>query len=256
MITLGLDIGSVSTKAVVVDDDRVRATRIQPTTGTVDADVQELIGRLQREVGVDGGGFAGIVATGVGQQNVSAAHHCEDTTVCIGWAVRELLAGVELAVDVGGQSITTLLLDSDGEVADLRRNDKCASGTGRFLEVMSAAVGVPLDDLDRVAASAGRSVTFGTQCGVFVESEVITAVNDGRDPADIAAGLCDAVAQMVASQARRLGADRPYTLTGGVARLQSVVDRVTAQVAGPYHRLPIDPSRAAAAGAALLAFPE
>jgi len=254
VITLGLDIGSVSTKAVVVDDDRVRATRIQPTTGTVDADVEALIGQLQREVGRDE--FAGIVATGVGQQNVSAAHHCEDTAVCIGWAVRELLAGVELAVDVGGQSITTLSLDVDGEVSDLRRNDKCASGTGRFLEVMAAAVGVPLDDLDRVAASAAQSVSFGTQCGVFVESEVVTAVNDGRAPADIAAGLCDAVAQMVASQARRLGEGRPYTLTGGVARLQSVVDRVTAQVAGPYHPLPLDPSLAAAAGAALLAFPE
>jgi len=180
----------------------------------------------------------------------------EDAAVCIGWAVRELLADVELAVDVGGQSITSLLLDADGEVDDLRRNDKCASGTGRFLEVMSNAVGVPLTDLDRIAASAGDAVSFGTQCGVFVESEVVTAVNDGRRPAEIAAGLCDAVARIVVSQARRFGQDRPYTLTGGVARLDSVVERVRAELGGVYHPMPLDPCLSAAAGAALLAFPE
>lgn len=256
MITLGLDVGSVLTKAVLIHDDRIRATRTIPTTGTSDRDVDRLIGELEREERFDRRDLAGIVATGAGRERISAAHHREDTAACIGWAVRELVTDTELVLDVGGQSITSLLIDAGGEVDDMRRNDKCASGTGRFLEVMAGAVGIPLDDLDRAASQADGRVAFSSQCGVFVESEVITAVNDGRRPEEIAAGLCDAAARIVVSQARRLGGDRPYTLTGGVARLQSVVERVQAQLTGVHHPLPIDPSLAAATGAALLAFPE
>jgi predicted CoA-substrate-specific enzyme activase len=156
-------------------------------------------------------------------------------------------------VDVGGQSITSMLLNEDGDVINFMRNDKCASGSGRFLEVMSHAVGVDIDDIDEAARGADHAVSISSQCGVFAESEVITHVNAGEEPADIVAGLCDAVASIVSAQARKFSQGDQYTLTGGVARIEAVAGRISDRMSGTYHEFPHDPRLAACIGAALLA---
>jgi predicted CoA-substrate-specific enzyme activase len=179
----------------------------------------------------------------------------EETMSCVGVAVRQHLTEVTLVLDVGGQSITSMLLDREGDVVNFMRNDKCASGSGRFLEVMSQALGIPITELDQSAARAARPAPISSQCGVFVESEVITHLNAGIDPAEISAGLCDSVARIVVSQARRFAGDDKiaYSLTGGVARVQSVVDLICQRLEGTYNPFPLDPQLAAAYGAALLA---
>jgi predicted CoA-substrate-specific enzyme activase len=165
-----------------------------------------------------------------------------------------LLPDVRWVIDVGAQSISALVVDEDGGLLDLVRNDKCASGTGRFLELMSAALGVPsVAALDELAGRAQSEVAITSQCGVFVESEVVTHLNAGVAAADVAAGMCDAAARIVAAQARRLGADGPYTLTGGVAQLRTFVDRVRRRLAAPYLAFPAPAQLAAALGAGLLA---
>jgi len=160
---------------------------------------------------------------------------------------------VDRVVEIGGQSISAMLLDPDGDLLDFVRNDKCASGSGRFLEVMSDALGIPIGELDEHAARASRDTPLSSQCGVFVESEVITHVNNGERPEDIAAGLCDAVARIVTSQARRFGTANRYTFTGGVAKVKTVVDLIRKRLDGEYQPFPHDTHLAAAIGAALLA---
>jgi len=256
MITLGCDVGSLFTKAVVLDDDSIAASRLIPTTGNATEDVERLVADLLVEAGLARDALDGEAVTGRGADLVQVAEHSEDTLTCVGWAVREYLENVELVIDVGGQSITSLLLDDAGEVVNFMRNDKCASGSGRFLDVMSAAVGVSLDRIDEVVAKAESPAPFSSQCGVFVESEVITHVNAGVKPADIVAGLCDAVARIVSSQARRFGQGKAYTLTGGVARIQAVVELIGQRLDGEYQPFPLDPQLTAAVGAALLASPE
>jgi len=256
MIALGCDIGSLFSKAVILEDDRLMASKVVETTGNIAREVDDLIRAVCEEAGVDRGSLDGIVGTGSGGEFVTEADFLEDEIACIGWAARNYLPGVELVVDIGGQSITSMLLDAEGDVVDFMRNDKCASGSGRFLDVMSNAVGIPIDKIDEIAPKSNKRVSISSQCGVFVESEVITHVNNGERPEDIVAGLCDSVARIVTSQARRFGMSKSYTFTGGVAKLKSVVDLVSERIDGEYQPFPEDSHLAAAIGAALLLEPE
>jgi len=155
-------------------------------------------------------------------------------------------------IDIGGQSITSMMIDGDGEVVDFMRNDKCASGSGRFMEVMSDAMGIEMDRIDETVAISEKPVLLSSQCGVFAESEIITHVNEGEKTPDIIAGICDSVANIVVAQARRFGMAEDYTVTGGVARIGSVVRVVEQKLGGTYHGFPRDPRLAAAIGAALM----
>ena len=110
-----------------------------------------------------------------------------------------------------------------------------------------------IDEIDATAAGAKKPVPISSQCGVFAESEVITHVNEGEEPADIVAGLCDAVASIVAAQARRFSSGDRYTLTGGVAGIESVSRLIRGKLEGTYYRFPHDPRLAAAIGAAIIA---
>jgi predicted CoA-substrate-specific enzyme activase len=256
MITLGCDIGSLFSKAVIMDDDKLIASKVIETTGNIAQEVDDLIRSLCDETGIEQEKLDGIVGTGSGGEFVTDADFLEDEIACIGWAAHNYLPDLDLVVDIGGQSITSLLLDGEGDVVDFMRNDKCASGSGRFLDVMSNAVGIPIDKIDDVVSQSTKRVSISSQCGVFVESEVITHVNNGEKPEDIVAGLCDSVARIVTSQARRFGMGKNYTFTGGVAKVKSVVDLISERIEGQYLPFPEDSHLAAAIGAALLVEPE
>lgn len=253
MITLGCDIGSLFAKAVLLDGERLRASQVIATTGTIAELVPGLIEATLQQAGIERDALEGIAATGRGGELVEAADFAEEEMLCVGVAVRQLLPPVGRVVEIGGQSISALQLDQEGDLLDFVRNDKCASGSGRFLEVMSEALGVPMSELDAHAARASREAPLSSQCGVFVESEVITHLNAGEAPENVAAGLCDAVARIVVSQAKRVSEEGPFTLTGGVARLRGVTERVYRRLGGDYRPFPADPQLAAALGAALLA---
>jgi predicted CoA-substrate-specific enzyme activase len=250
---MGCDIGSLFSKAVIMDGDRLVASKIVETTGNIAGEVECLMDALCRDAGTDLESLDGIVGTGSGAEFIKDAAFLEDEIACIGWAARCFLPDVELVVDIGGQSITSILLDGEGDVIDFMRNDKCASGSGRFLEVMSNAVGIPVELIDEAASRATKRVSISSQCGVFVESEVITHVNNGESPQDIVAGLCDSVARIVTSQARRFGMGTHYTFTGGVSKVRTVVDLICSRMDGEYMPFPLDTHLAAAIGAALLA---
>lgn len=253
MITLGIDLGNLLSKAVVLDGDRLVASGIIPTTGNVADEVGGLVEGVLVEAGVDRDSVGATASTGSGAELAGPCDLVEDEVTCVAAAAAYYLPDINMVVDAGGQSITSILLDEEGDVVNFMRNDKCASGSGRFLEVMSGAVGVEIDDIAATVASAKGAVPISSQCGVFAESEVITHVNAGEEPADIVAGLCDAVASIVSAQARRFSSGDVYTLTGGVARITPVASRITASLPGSYCEFPHDPRLAAAIGAALLA---
>lgn len=253
MMTLGIDIGNLLTKAAVLDGDRLVAGAIMPTTGKVASEIDGLIARVLGEAGVERAAIGAVAITGSGAELAGEADVVEDEVTCVAAAGAYYLPEVNMVVDVGGQSITSILVDEDGDVVNFMRNDKCASGSGRFLEVMSSAVGVDIDEVDAAARRSKRPVPISSQCGVFAESEVITHVNAGEQPDDIVAGLCDSVASIVSAQARRFAAGDCYTLTGGVARIGSVTERISERLGGGYQEFPHDPRLAACIGAALLA---
>jgi (R)-2-hydroxyacyl-CoA dehydratese activating ATPase len=253
LLTLGIDVGNLLTKAVVLDGDTLRASAIMPTTGNVSAEIGAFVDGLLSEAGVGREDIGAVASTGSGAELTGQDGFLEDEVTCVAAAGAYYLPEINMVVDVGGQSITSILLDDEGDVLNFMRNDKCASGSGRFLEVMSQAVGVDVDEIDARAAQAGGAVPISSQCGVFAESEVITHVNAGEEPNDIVAGLCSSVASIVAAQARRFAAGDQYTLTGGVARIGAVSRLITEKMSGTYHEFPFDPRLAASIGAALLA---
>ncbi len=252
MICVGVDMGSLFCKAVVLDDDELMASRIIPTTGTIAQETAGLIEGVIKDAGLSRDRVDALVATGKGSDLLTDSDFVEDDINCVGVAAGYYLPDIRLVIDVGGQSITSILLDEEGDVKNFMRNDKCASGSGRFLEVMSNKLNLGMDSIDETASRAESPVEIGSQCGVFAESEVITHLNNGEKVSDIIAGVAAAVAKMVAAQGRRFDQAGEYSLTGGVSRLSSVTAVVAKRLGKDPQKFPFDPQLAAAIGAALL----
>lgn len=250
---MGIDVGNLLSKVVILDGDKLVASGIMDTTGNVASEIDILVSSVLMDAGFGLEGLDARAATGSGAELLSGLDFTEDEVTCVAAAGAYLLPDINMIVHVGGQSIASILIDEDGDVVNFMRNDKCASGSGRFLEVMSHAIGVGIDDIDSAVEGAEKPVSISSQCGVFAESEVITHVNDGEKPADIVAGLCDSVANIVSAQARKFAEGDKYTLTGGVAKIEAVAGRITQKMSGTFYQFPHDPRLAAAIGAALLA---
>ncbi len=252
MKVVGCDIGSLFSKAVVLDGDDLVASKVVRTTGNIADETDYLVNAVLRDAGMDRVKVDCLVGTGNGADMVKGADLVEDLITCAAAAAAFYLPEVQLSIDMGGQSITSMLLNEDGEVVNFMRNDKCASGSGRFIEVMSEKLSVDIADIDAAVARSTKVVQISAQCGVFAESEVISYVNAGDRVSDILAGVCSSVANMVVAQGRRFREAEHYTLTGGVARIDAVNRIISEKLSGTFHRFPQDPQLAAAIGAAVL----
>ena len=253
MITLGVDVGSLFTKGVLLQGDDMLASLVWDTTGNISREMDNFIDEIAKAGKISRSSIEACVSTGTGDDLVQEADFTEDEVACLAMATRVLIPDVELTVDIGGQSITNILSDPDGEVLNFMHNDKCASGSGRFIEVISDALGVEMSNIDATVNKAAKKIPVSTQCAVFAESEIVSYVNEGESVPDIITGVCEAVARIVVSQVLRLGAVNKFTVTGGVARIQGVTWVLDERIPGEFVTFPIDPGLAGAYGAALLA---
>lgn len=256
MKTAGCDIGSLFMKAAVLDGDRLLGWRAARTTGNASSEVPALLKAAISDAGLSEREVECLGATGSGARLVAGADFTEEMLNCVAAACCWYLPEVRLVVDIGGQSITSILLDDEGEVLNFMRNDKCASGSGRFLEVIGDKLEVPINEIDAAVGRSQKTLDLSNQCGVFAESEVITHVNNGEPTPDILAGACHSAAKMVAAQSRKFGQAGCYTLTGGVVKIGAVTRMVAEKLGGNYRPFPFDPQLAAAIGAALLGDPD
>ncbi|MGC3999453.1 MAG: acyl-CoA dehydratase activase [Anaeromyxobacter sp.] len=243
---LGLDAGSTTCKAVALAaDGRLLAHRIEPAHPRVDEQAARLLAELRAEV--DGDGPVG--ATGYGRKRVGAARVLTEIT-CHARGAWHALRRPGLLVDVGGQDTKVIRLGPGGEVADFAMNDKCAAGTGRFLEVILGRLHVPLEAVAETAAGADRAVTVSSTCTVFAESEVISLVASGAPLPGIVRGLHQALATRVAALARGAGAAPEVLMSGGVARNAAMVEALAQALGRPVTVVP-QPQLVGAIGAAL-----
>lgn len=244
--------GSLFTKVVLLDEERLLGHRLFRTTGRVDRELAQAVPELLAAAGVHRSDVSYLGATGSGAQSVPGADFVEDEVTCVAAAVTFYVPEAPLVLQMGGQSIAAVQLDGEGEVVTFSRNDKCAAGTGRFLEMMSQRLEQPLDALDRLARSSTAPRDVSSQCVVFAESEAISHINDGVPVPDILAGICGAIGRIASAQARRFTALDRFTLTGGVARFEAVTRVVQQRLGLRYLPFPENPQLAAALGAALL----
>jgi len=251
-IVAGIDIGSLSAEAVIMSGGKILAYSIVPTGAdsrraaeTALEKALESAGRSRDEIGF-------VVATGYGRANVPLASLQVTEITCHGRGAVYLFPDARTVIDIGGQDSKVIRLDDRGTVVDFVMNDKCAAGTGRFLEVMARALETEVDRLSEVAATASRSATISSMCTVFAESEVVSLIGQGAPRDEIARGLMESVAERTASMVHRVGLAPEVVMTGGVAKNKGVV-RALEKRLGRVIRVPDEPQIVGALGAALVA---
>lgn len=218
MITAGCDVGSLSAKAVILDGAKIVSSHVIFSRPEPDDSAREVIEGALEKAGMRLEDIECCVGTGYGRNHIPFAHGVRSEIACHGRGAQWLMPSVRMVIDIGGQDAKAIKLDASGNVVRYAYNDKCASGTGRFLEVMAGALGVSIEDMGEISSRAEEPVTISNQCVVFAETEIISLINEGRHQPDIIAGLHRAMAHRVASLAKGIEIDREITMTGGVAK--------------------------------------
>ncbi|HOM29350.1 MAG TPA: acyl-CoA dehydratase activase [Deltaproteobacteria bacterium] len=233
MITAGIDIGSITAKAAVVEDGNVLGTKVIFTGYNVETAARKVYGELLAELGLPADAVERVVATGYGRNGVPFADKAMTEIICHAAGAHHLMPEVRTVIDIGGQDSKAMAVDHKGAVRDFVMNDKCAAGTGRFLEVMARALEVNLDDFGNQSLLAPAPAKISSICTVFAESEVISLISRGEPRENIIAGIHDAVAARVYAMAQRIKADPPIMMTGGVAKNQGVVKALERRFGSP-----------------------
>ncbi len=254
MIAAGVDIGSRTTKAVIVDaDNKVLADAIDLTGIRPAATGESVLRQAFEGAGLCMEDISRIVATGYGRVSAHFADETITEITCHAKGVHFLSPTVQTIIDIGGQDSKVIKLDEMGKVADFAMNDRCAAGTGKFLELTARALETDLEDFGALYEKAKKPCSISSVCTVFAESEVISLLADGKALEDIVAGLHLAIAKRVGNMALRLGVEEEVAFTGGVAKNSGVVLALEEELLIEFSPLSYSPQLAGALGAAMLA---
>ena len=221
--TVGIDIGSITAKAAVMRDGVLLGTRVIFTGYNSEAAGRRVFDELLGELGLAAAAIGGIVATGYGRKSVTFADKAVTEIMCHAAGAHYLDPSIRSLIDIGGQDSKAVVMDEKGRVKNFTMNDKCAAGTGRFLEVMARALEADLDEFGSLSLKAERPAQISSLCTVFAESEVISLIAKGESRENIIAGIHAAIASRVWAMANRIGLAAPVMMTGGVARNIGVV---------------------------------
>ncbi|MFQ5862880.1 MAG: acyl-CoA dehydratase activase [Candidatus Brocadiales bacterium] len=259
MITAGIDIGSVSTEVVVLGDEQEEILGYSVLDSEVDIekmasealDVALEKARLRREE------IDYMIATGYGRNNIPFAHKSVTEITCHALGAHHLFPGTRTIIDIGGQDSKAIAIvgqDNGGvRVVDFIMNDKCAAGTGRFLDVMAGVLDVDIKDMGILSQKSTQEVSISSMCTVFAESEVISLIHQKLPKEDIISGLHTAIVRKVLSLVQRVPIKEEITLTGGVMKNVGVCEKLRQELLPKRVNLPDEPQIAGALGAALMA---
>lgn len=255
MITAGIDIGSTASKAVVLADGERVGFAIGPSSTQPARSAREVYERALSTAGVAPSAIGFVVGTGYGRARVEFADTNLSEITCHGRGAHHLWPDVRTVIDIGGQDVKAIRVDPDGNLAEFVMNDKCAAGTGRFLEAMARALEVEIEELAELDRGATSDLALSSMCTVFAESEVVSLVADGVEVREIVAGLNRAVATRVRAMVNRIAPDLgavPVAMSGGVAYNGGVVRALESSL-GVTIAIPTQPDTVGALGAALTA---
>lgn len=253
MLVAGIDVGSATAKTVLLDEEcTVRGYSIV------------LVGGLSREAATTSLGLAlekadtprdqpsYIIGTGYGRERIHFANERLTEITCHARGVHFIFPEVHTIIDIGGQDSKVIILDDSGSVYSFQMNDKCAAGTGRFLEVMANVLQMGLEEMAKLGLESKEHLSISSTCTVFAESEVISHIAEGRSKQDIIRGLNQAIARRVEAMVRQQGLRERAAMTGGVARNIGVVRALEEQL-GTSFLISEEPQITGALGAALIA---
>ena len=251
--TLGIDIGSTASKCVMLADGKEIVAKSLISVGAGTSGPQRAIDEVLESAGKKREEMAFVLATGYGRNSLmNYADKQMSELSCHAKGAHFLFPEVHTVIDIGGQDVKILQIE-DGIMTNFAMNDKCAAGTGRFLDVMARVLEVDVKDLGRLGSMSTKYVGISSTCTVFAESEVISQLSMGTDKCDIINGIHKSVAGRVAGLAHRIGVRDQVVMTGGVAQSQGVVKALQDELGHEIHTSPLTQYNGAL-GAALFAF--
>jgi predicted CoA-substrate-specific enzyme activase len=238
MITVGIDVGSITTKAAVVEDGKLISDRIMKTGFNAKDAGKTVYEEILAELKLSATAIDGIISTGYGRNSIDFANKAVTEITCHAAGAHFLASEIRSVIDIGGQNFAM--------------NDKCAAGTGRFLEVMANALQVELVDFGQSSLKAEQPSKISSLCTVFAESEVISLISKGEKRENIIAGIHESIASRVVAMANRVGMTAPIMMTGGVAKNIGVLKALEAKL-GQHIEVSEKTQVTGAIGAALIA---
>jgi predicted CoA-substrate-specific enzyme activase len=255
MYTCGIDVGSVSAEAVILNrqdgKNDITAYIISPTGGDSKEAATNVFNMALEKSGLSAGDITSVVATGYGRLNIPFATKNITEISCHARGVINYFPGVRTVIDIGGQDSKVIKLDSKGNPIDFLMNDKCAAGTGRFLEVMAKALDIDLRNFAEIFAGTSQKVDISSTCTVFAESEIVSLIGHGVGKNSIVKGLVYSITSRIISMVERIGLEEPVCMTGGVAKNLAVVSALEEKL-NLKIKVPQEPQITGALGAALL----
>lgn len=259
MIVAGIDVGSLTGKTVVLRAaqqfgmDEILASSIVPTTVKPERTAMNAFKQALEKANISDTEIDYSVGTGYGRVKIPFANKNVSEISCHGRGAHYLLPSVHTIIDIGGQDSKVIRVNEEGKLIDFTMNDKCAAGTGRFIEVMARTLETTLENMGPLALKSLNPKMITAQCSVFAETEVVSLIADGVPVQDIIAGLTDSIASRIVSLVNRIGLKPDLTITGGVAKNVGVVKSIETKLNLQIKPIPIDPQIIGALGAALFA---
>lgn len=249
----GIDIGSLSAETVILDEKgEIKVYNIFRTGANSAEAGKASFEDALKQLNISKEEIKYIVVTGYGRVSIDFADQRTTEITCHGKGAYHEFKKTKMIIDIGGQDSKIIKLGENGKVKDFIMNDKCAAGTGRFLEVMAGALSVDLNDLGNYSMQHDKEISISSMCTVFAESEVVSLIAKGQTKPNIIHGLHKSIANRVASMAKQLGVESEITMSGGVAKNKGVVFALEDKL-GTKLNIPKEPQIIGALGAALIA---
>jgi len=250
---LGVDLGSTTAKAVVVDEAGAIVSSATIAMGAVSrAGMEKAVTTALARAEIERGDLAGTVSTGYGRRLVPGAQKSFTEITCHARGTAAMVPGARLVIDIGGQDSKAIAVDGDGLVEEFAMNDRCASGTGRFYEVLARAIEVDLTALGELAMEGTQDLEVSSMCATFAETEIVSLLAQDQPVADIAASVHRAIAARTLALVAQVGRRTPVVLTGGVAKNPAAVHFLS-RALDTEVLVPAQPQITGAYGAALIA---
>ena len=253
IFTMGVDIGSSASKCIIMKNGDTIVAKSLASVGAGTSGPEKAINEVLHQFGGDLSQISWICATGYGRNSLKEANKEVSELSCHAKGAHFLFPGVKTVIDIGGQDVKALHMDGTGRLLNFVMNDKCAAGTGRFLDVMSRVLETKISDLAQEGAKSTKKVTISSTSTVFSESQVISHLANNETIPDVINGIHRSVASRIAGLAKRVGVEAPVVMTGGVASNFEVVRYVSEELNVPIATSPLSQYNGAI-GAAIYAF--
>jgi len=254
MIFAGLDIGSISTKVVLIDENKKLLFYELVRTGSNSKKAAEkCMQSVLEKAKISFNDIANLIATGYGRKIVPFKSQEVSEISCHAKAANFLFPDTKTVIDIGGQDSKAIRLDENGDAVDFNMNDKCAAGTGRFLEEMAKALDTTVENLGKLSLKSKKNLVISSMCTVFAESEVVSLLAENEAREDIAKALHNAIADRVLSLAYKVKLANALTLTGGVIKNIGVLEAIKSKLPNLTIHIPDEPQITGALGAAIIA---